>query len=212
VRTTDRGGERGFDGFKKISGRKRHVLTDTTGLLLKVKVHAANIHDGVGARLLLPALSQSFERLAMIWADQGYRNEGLPEFVEEQTGAKLTIVTRKTKNEIWETAVARARERLREGASPVQAWSGVSLERSIAKQYEHQPRRWVVERTFAWLGKNRRLSKDYEYLTDTSEVMIYAAMIRLMLRRLTGYKAVEIRKKPGKPSLPDAQLTLQTRT
>lgn len=46
------------------------------------------------------------------------------------------------------------------------------------------PRRWVVERTFGWLGRYRRLSKDYEYHTETSEAMIYAAMSHLMVRRL----------------------------
>ena len=110
-----------------------------------------------------------------------------------------------------------------EGASPVEAWAGISLDRSIAKRYEHLPRRWVhrcvngvIERTFSWLGQNRRLSKDYEYLTDTSEILIYIAMARLMLRRLTGDPSAQPgRKRPQKrPKVlsNEAQMTLQTGT
>ena len=55
----------------------------------------------------------------------------------------------------------------------------------IVSPFTVVPRRWVVERTFAWLGRYRRLSKDYEYLTATSEQVIYLAMTRLLLRRLT---------------------------
>jgi len=127
VKTTDRGGVRGYavtacrdgDGFKKINGRKRQVLTDTTGLVLKAKVHAANLHDGAGARLLLPDLRRWYERLAVIWADQGYPGQELADWVAQQTGARLEIVRRTTKEAMWEQALAQARERLREGASKV---------------------------------------------------------------------------------------------
>jgi len=83
-------------------------------------------------------------------------------------------------------------------------------------RYEHLPRRWVIERTFSWLGQNRRLSKDYEYLTDTSEILIYIAMARLMLRRLTGDPSAQPGRKrpPKRPKVlsNEAQMTLQTGT
>lgn len=104
VKTTERGGVHGYDGAKKVGGRKRHILVDTLGLLLKEHVHAADITDRDGA--------------------------------------------------------------------PLPRWTTL-------------PRRWVVERTFAWIGRYRRMSKDYEYLTETSAALSYAAMVRLMLRRLS---------------------------
>jgi putative transposase len=184
-------GVKGFDGFKKVKGRKRHLLTDTNGLLLKTTVHAANIHDSPGARLLLPGVGHLFPRLEIIWGDSGYRGDDLGAWIAEETGARLSIVKRTSKDEKWQQAVEQARERIREGATTIQAWASVSLDRSIEHNYEMLPRRWVVERTFAWLGRNRRLSKDYEFLTTTSEAMVYLAMTRLMLRRLTGHKSVE---------------------
>ncbi len=140
VRTTDKGGLQGFDGFKKISGRKRHLLTDATGLVMKAKVHTANLHDATGARLLLPGVRNWYERLQIIWADQGYRGADLSKWVydeftegdHERKPVKLEIVRRSTKDEVFERATQQARERLREGATIFEAWGNVSAERSIA--------------------------------------------------------------------------------
>jgi putative transposase len=132
-----------------VKGRKRHILVDTIGLLLTVVVHAANIQDRDGAKLVLDKTRGKFPRLALIWADGGYAGK-LIERVKETCGWLLEIVKR---------------------SDDVQGF--VVL-----------PRRWVVERTFGWLGRCRRLSKDDEEHTASSEAMIHLAMIQLMLKRL----------------------------
>lgn len=149
VKTTEVGGECGYDAGKKIKGRKRHLLVDTMGLVLLVVVHGANIQDRDGARLLLAKAKGLFPRLQRIWADGGYAGK-LIGWVHEMCGWVLEIIKRS---------------------------DGV-------KGFKLLPRRWVVERTFGWLGRYRRLSKDYERLPESSEAMVYWAMTRLMVRRL----------------------------
>ena len=150
VKTTRLGGEsRGIDGGKMIKGRKRHIITDTMGLLLAVVVHAANIHDSKGASDVIALLKGRFARLIKIVADGGYRGE-LIEKTKTTFGWMLEIVLRS----------------------------------DHSSKFVVIPQRWVVERTFAWFESYRRLSKDFEYLTDTSEAMIQFAMIKLMLNRI----------------------------
>ncbi len=155
------GPARGYDGAKRLKGRKRHLLVDTTGLVLLTCVHAADVHDREGARLLVEAAPrEELPRLEVVWADQGYTGP-FARWLEAERG--------------WQLQVVRHPER--------QMWR-YGLEEKPKHTFRVLPRRWVVERTFAWLGQARRLSKDYERLPETSEAMIHAAMSRLMLRRL----------------------------
>lgn len=166
AKTTEQGGPRGYDGGKKVNGRKRHILTDTLGLLLKAKVHPANIADRDGAVLLLAGVVESFPRLRKLWLDMGYRGQRLRDWVQQNLpGVQMEVVQRPR---LWVRVPA--------DQEPPPAPVG----------FQVLPRRWVVERTFAWLSRNRRLSKDYERLPQTSEALIYLAMSKLMLRRLAG--------------------------
>ena len=167
VKITDKGGIHGYDCVKKVNGRKRHILVDTKGLLMKVVAHAANIGDREGGLLLFTEIIGKFPRLELICADNGYRKNKLIEWVKETLGVKLKIVDRpdtQMKKGMWLPV-----------GSPVPV---------IETGFKALPRRWVVERTLAWIGKNRRMSKDYEYLPSSSEAFVYISMIRLMLKRL----------------------------
>lgn len=151
VKTTEVGGEHGFDGAKKVNGRKRHILVDTMGNLLKVLSHAANIGERAGAQqLLLSVPDKLWTRLDKILADGGYEGEDFQTWVEETFGVELEI----------------------------------SLRPSASTKFVVVPIRWVVERTFAHLGRYRRLSKDYERLTENSEGMVYLASASRLLNRL----------------------------
>lgn len=179
VKTTGVGGPRGYDGGKKIAGRKRHLLVDTQGLVLSAAVHEANIADRDGIKLVLPAeatddrlsIRERFPRLTHLWLDGGYNGAGKGKsWVEQALGWTAQIVQHPPKpRHVWAPAGATI-----DWAAilPPPGFRGVL------------PRRWVVERTFAWLGQNRRFSKDFERLCATSEALIYLAMARLMVRRL----------------------------
>jgi transposase len=184
VRTTDKGGPArghtiGYDGFKKVKGRKRHMLVDTQGLVLKVQATGAQLPERTGARQLLEPLKTQFPRLQMVWADQGYRGT-FGDWMQKHLGWHLQIVERTSPIDHKEKMWATARKRQQAGATVVEMWAGLDYGRGI----EVLPRRWVVERTFAWLGKSRRLAKDYEFLPQTHETMVYLVMTRLMLKRL----------------------------
>jgi putative transposase len=150
VKTTQVGGERGFDAGKLVKGRKRHLLVDTLGNVLKILALPANVQDRDGAKLVLQALPDVlWERLERIWADGSYRGE-LVDWVRDHFDVVLDIVRRC----------------------------------DDLKGFVVLPKRWIVERTFAWLDRYRRLSKDYEQLLENSEGMVYLASIHRMLRCL----------------------------
>jgi putative transposase len=151
VKSTECSDERGYDAGKKVNGRKRHVLTDTIGLILLVMVLPANIQDRDGAKQLLAAFfaNSPLRRVKHIWADGGY------------AGALVELARK-----LWNCTIE-------------------VVKRPELHKFIVMPRRWVVERTFGWLGRYRRLNRDYERQAKTGETMVYLAMIRLMLRRIT---------------------------
>jgi putative transposase len=178
AKTTGVGGEhRGYDGNKKVRGRKRHLLVDTEGLLLKAKVHSAKVPDQDGLRLLLEPARSGVSRLKHLWLDAGYEGKGR-RWAEEVMGLSVEVVRKPPKPVPEEVAKIWAREWAKEGKKV--DWQRLMPPRG----YVALPRRWVVERTFSWLGQNRRMSKDYERLCASAEAFVYAAMIRLMVRRL----------------------------
>ena len=149
VKTTEAGGERGFDGGKQVKGRKRQFIVDTQGNLLAVAVHEANLNDGIGSETVLTETHELCPSVTHCWADRGYRGQ-LEEWARTQLGITIEIVT------------------------PSADQIGFAV----------QPRRWVVERTIAWLNRCRRLSKDVEHLVKNSAAWIYWASVQRMLRFL----------------------------
>src|SRR6266540_899310 len=140
---------RGFDGGKKINGRKRHIAVDVEGFLLAVVVTAAGVGDRMGAKLLVIALLNTCTRLKLIWADSGYDGKPLA---------------------VWVSAVARITLEV--------------IKRTELHAFRVVPRRWVVERSFGWLLRYRRLVRDYERRPEHHEAMVYWATIMIMTRRL----------------------------
>ena len=155
VKTTESGSISGYDAGKKAKGRKRHIVTDTFGLLLMIHVHAASIQDPDGAVDLFKTLGKKFPHLRHIFADGGYRGPKL----KEAMGDEWTLQT-----------IMRPHDE-----------DGFIL----------LPRRWVVERTFAWLGRNRRLAKDWERRIDNSMGWVLVANMGLMTRRLARHRSYE---------------------
>ena len=153
VKTTESGGPRGFDAAKLVKGRKRHILTDTLGLLVGLRVHGADIQDRDGAPALLQSIRHAFPWLRHVFADGGYAGPKLEGALENSGDWTLEIVKRS----------------------------------DSAKGFELLPRRWLVERTFAWLGRCRRLAKDFEKTIASAEAWITIAHIRLVSRRLARY-------------------------
>ena len=145
------GDERGFDPAKKVEGRKRHLLVDTEGLVLKARVHSARVPDADGIRVLLEPVRGILARLSHLWVDAGYQGRG-KRWAEEVVGLSVEVV-RKPKTPVTEkVAELWAAEWAKEGKE-------VDWQRLMPpKGFKVLPRRWVVERTFSWLGQNRRMS------------------------------------------------------
>jgi putative transposase len=155
IKTASPTSERGFDAAKKMTGRKRHVLVDTLGLIWLLVIHPAQVQDRDGARLLLASLSSFCHRLRLIWADGAY------------AGALVQ----------WVTQLRCPNQR-----APLQL--EIVKRSDTTHGFVVLPKRWIVERTFGWLSRSRRLCKDYETQVSHSQAMVLIAMSHLMLRRL----------------------------
>ena len=128
-------------------------MVDTQGLLMRVRVHPADVQDRDGARLVLHKIGKTYRRLRHLWADGAYAGELEQWLARGGAGPRIKLQI---------------------------------VKRSDAHRgFEVLPRRWVVERSLAWICRWRRLSKDYEVLPRTSEAWIYLSTIALLLRRLT---------------------------
>lgn len=151
VRTAGRG-DRGYDGAKRLVGRKRHLVVDTEGRVAGLDVHDADLQDPDAGADLLAATKGEHPDLALVWADARSRG-AFVDFAADELGVGVAIVTRAPDS----------------------------------KGFVVQARRWVVERTFAWLLKCRRLVRDYEELAESSKAWLYLAMTRLYVRRLARF-------------------------
>lgn len=152
AKSAEGGEQRGFDGFKRVIGRKRNLIVDSLGLLVFAKVTAANVQDVHAGKMVLQELYQRPQlllRLQKIIADGGYRGE-LEEWVQQKLHVVLEIV----------------------------------LKLGDKKGFQVLPKRWVIERTNAWISRQRRLARDYERLVASDEAFLYISMIRIGLRRL----------------------------
>jgi len=153
VKTTEMGGEHGYDGAKQINGRKRHIVVDTLGLLMAVVVTAGNVDDAAGAQKVVGQLQpEALPRLQTLFGDNKYHNYEYYEWLRQHSEGK------------WRMEI--------------------SSRPAGAVGFQPLPIRWVVERTFAWLGRYRRNSKDYEKRTDSSDSMILISTMSLLLGRL----------------------------
>lgn len=157
----------GFDGGKKVKGRKRHIVVDGQGLLIGVLVSEANASERLGAIVVLDEAQEKLFKLEVIWVDQGYSGKKFARAVQHVCGEQVRV----------------------------------EVIKRTSKTFEVLPKRWIVERTFGWLNRFRRLSKDYETYPEVSESMIYGSLIRLMptFRRLTNnfrYAWTSLRPKP----------------
>lgn len=150
VKTTESGGLRGFDPAKRIKGRKRHIVTDTGGLLIAAHVHSAAVQDNHGAVALLRSVGTRIPSLRHVFADRVYRGPKLLAEISDTGPWTIEIITRS---------------------------------QSVGT-FRAEPRRWVIERTFAWFGRCRRLSKDFEQTIGSAEAWLWLASVRLISRRL----------------------------
>lgn len=156
--------------MKKVNSRKRHIIVDSQGFLLMAFVTRAHVNDRTALEDMVPILKDQYPCVKKMWADMGYQGQALRERIK-QTGIDFEVIKRPQRG-FW----------VPQEVKDVTGWlkeRGVDL----SGGFKVLTRRWVVERTFAWMGRYRRLSKDYEFLCSTQETMMKLTMCRTMLKR-----------------------------
>ncbi|WP_300303343.1 IS5 family transposase [Ferrovibrio sp.] len=153
VRTGKMGGQRGYDGGKRVKGRKRHVVTDTLGLPLAITVTSANVHDSKGGMKSVERAADFVIHPAIrkLYADGAYGGQPFRQFVRKTIRSTVTVAGNLAQ---------------------------------VTKRFEPVPKRWVIERTFAWFYDCRRLTIDYERTLQSSRAMLHIAAIRILLGRM----------------------------
>ena len=151
VKTTEAGGERGYDAGKKVKGRKRHLAVDTLGLPIKCQVTPADVQDRDALAALLAAVSRNSPWIKLAFVDGGYAGDETARAAFEASRIRIQVVRR--------------------------------TDRAV-KGFIVLPKRWIVERTFGWLNRARRLAKDFETLIDSSKAWLLLALAALLVRRV----------------------------
>jgi transposase len=151
VKTTEAGGERGYDAAKKVKGRKRHVAVDTLGLPIKCRITPANVQDRDALATLLAEVSRKSPWVKLAFVDGGYAGDETARAAFEASRIRISVVRR--------------------------------TDRAV-KGFIVLPKRWIVERTFGWLNRARRLAKDFETLIESAQAWLLLALTSLLVRRI----------------------------
>ena len=163
VRSSENGGPHGFDAGKKVKGRKRHLVTDTLGLLLAVVIHSADIQDRDGAARAFAPAKQKYPSIQTVWVDAGYGGQCARELSEDHA-VDVEVVRRASRRGAWHTGQAELFE--------------------LPKGFVVQAKRWVIERTNGWTDHVRRMAKDYDRLTEVSATWVWLVHARRMMASL----------------------------
>jgi transposase len=169
-RGSPQGGDNGYDAGKKVKGRKRHVVVDTLGLLLAVSVTAASVQDRDGAHPVMASATAKYPSLQTVFADNGYAGQ-CAQTLTQTHGLSVDIVRHPRNASV--------------GRWQLSDQPDLFTREQPRKPFVVLPKRWVVERTHAWIERARRLIMHHDRRSDVSEAWVWLAQGRQLMRRLT---------------------------